>query len=170
VRTADATAIDIALQVLNEIRPDLCARQPRAQLVKLANGEAIAELQEELVTLRNQLSEFQCPYCKAQLSESVHAPLDDEQRDWDVVRTFECGYEDFGGIKRRLCPRDPDFPTFNQYELIFTEENGSRALWICNALGKTESARKVALPQTFGSTKNEAAKIMMKEYERLAGP
>jgi len=66
VRTADTTAIDIALQILNVIRPDLYEKHPRAELVKRANGEALGELQEELVALREQLAEFQCPFCKAQ--------------------------------------------------------------------------------------------------------
>jgi len=110
VRTADTTAIDIALQILNVIRPDLYEKHPRAELVKRANGEALGELQEELVALREQLSEFQCPFCKAQLTSSIDAPLDVEEKHWDVVKTFECGYREFGGEKASFVPSRPGVP------------------------------------------------------------
>jgi TIR domain len=167
VRTGDATAVDIALQILNVIRPDIYQQHPRAHLMKLANGEALSELQHELVTLRKQMSEFQCPFCQSQLTTSVDAPLDSEEKHWDVVRSFECGYTDFGGTTKRLCPHDPMFPSFEDYELIFTEQNSWRSTWICGALGKTESARKVPLLQTLGQTKEDAAKSMKAEYERI---
>jgi hypothetical protein len=172
VRTSDASAIDIALQVLAVIRPDLYEQQPRAQLEKLANGEAITELQEELTSLREQLSEFQCHYCKARLVGSIEAPLDPEEKHWDTVRTFECGYREFGGAKQRLCPNDPDFPKFGEYELIYREEGGggSYARWICYALPKTDAARLVSLPQTFGPTQEDAAAEMAREYEQRAKP
>lgn len=170
VRTSDAAAVDIALQILIVIRPDLYTRHPRAQLAKLASGEALSELQRELVTLREQLSEYQCPYCKSELTNSVQAPLDPEEKHWDVVRTFECGYSDFGGVKMRLCRRDPAFPSFEEYELLFEEERGLRNKWACHARGKTENARKVPIPRTVGVTREEAAKQMKAEFERIARP
>lgn len=168
VRTADTSAIYIALQILNEIRPDLYAQHPRAQLAKLASGEALAELQEELVTLREQLSEFQCPFCKSQLIESVNAPLDHNEKHWDVVRSFECGFREFGGEKQRLCPSDPQFPAFSDYELVLTEEKGPRPMWMCHARGKTPSARKVPLPQTYEMTRERAAEKIKEAYKRYA--
>jgi hypothetical protein len=67
LRTSDADAIEIALQILTVVRPDLYQQYPRAQLEMMANGEAILALQEELILMRKHLSEFQCPYCKSQL-------------------------------------------------------------------------------------------------------
>jgi len=171
VRTSDAGAIDIALQILQVIRPDLYDQQPRAQLEKLANGEAVAELQEELASLRVRLSEYQCPYCKAQMYQSVDAPLDPEEKHWDTVRTFDCGYQEFGGEKRRLCPKDPDFPQFDDYELVYAEhEKVPFARWVCNALPRTNSAHLVPLPQTFGPTQERAAEEMVQEYKQRANP
>jgi hypothetical protein len=172
VRTSDASAIDIALQAMAVIRPDLYGQHSRTQLEKLANGEAIAELQEELKSLRKQLSGFQCPYCNSRLIESVEAPLDDEEKHWDLVRTFDCGHREFGGSKQQLCPNDPAFPKFGEYELTYTEQKGgsSYARWICNALPKTDAARLVSLSQTFGSTPQHAAAEMEREYEQRAKP
>jgi hypothetical protein len=172
VHTSDATAIDIALQLLAVIRPDIYEKHPRAQLEKLANGTAIAELQEELNSLREQLSEFQCPYCKSQLVSSVDAPLDLEEKNWDTIQAFECGYQVFGGQEQRLCPSDPKFPKFEEYELIFKEQekNPSYTRWMCNATARTDAARLVQLPQITGPTKEQTAADMAREYEQRAKP
>lgn len=55
VRTSDATAVDIALQILQVVVPDLYAAHPRADLIKRANGQALIELEAELEGLREQL-------------------------------------------------------------------------------------------------------------------
>jgi hypothetical protein len=172
VRTADATAIDIALQVLAVIRPDLYQQHPRAWLEKQANGEALAELQQELMSLREKLADFQCPYCGAQLAQSIEAPLDHEEKHWALGRAFECGYQELGSIKQRLCPTDPEFPKFGEYELTYTEQKsgGVHAGWICNAYPTTKSARLVPLPQTFGPTQQDAATQIQREYEQRAKP
>jgi hypothetical protein len=172
VRTSDATAIDIALQVLAVIRPDLYQQQPRAWLEKQANGEALTELQEELMSLRAKLADFQCPHCGAQLVQSIEAPLDPEEKHWDLIRTFECGYQELGNTKQRPCPSDPKFPKFGEYELIYTEQKASdsHAIWICNAVPTTKSARSVSLPQTLGRTQQDAAAQIQCEYEQRARP
>ena len=140
----------------------------------MANGEAIAELQQELNFLRKRLSEFQCPYCKAGLIRSVGAPLDVEEKHWEVVRTFECGYEEFGGTKQRLCPIDPEFPKFAEYELIFRVEApagfGFWDTYYCEARPKTTSAGLVPLPCTLGTSKEEAAAEMERQYKERAKP
>ena len=48
VRTEDLTAEEIAIQILCDIRPDLYEKHPRAQLERLASGEALNDLQKEL--------------------------------------------------------------------------------------------------------------------------
>ncbi|RJF94679.1 toll/interleukin-1 receptor domain-containing protein [Oleomonas cavernae] len=168
VRTSDAEAVDIALKILKVIRPDLYAAHPRSQLVNLANGQAIAEMQDELARLRRDISEFQCPYCGSYLVSSIQAPIDDQGKHWDTVREFECGFSDFGGEKRQLCPSDPDFPMFDDYELLFTMEMGNPTQWLCYARGKTEGSRAVRLPDTFGTTKEEASEAMRSAYRRKA--
>lgn len=172
IRTSEGGAIDIALRILATIRPDLYMQHPRAQLEELANGEAITELQGELLSLREKLSEFQCPYCKSQLVESIEAPLDDEEKHWGLSRTFECGYQEFGGSTRRLCPNDPAFPKLGEYELVCTEQKDESPFlrWICNALPKTNAAHLVRLPQTFGPTQEHATAEMEREYEQRAKP
>ena len=172
VRTADATAIDIALQILQVIRPDIYDTHPRRELEKIANGEAIADMQDKLASLRNQLSEFQCPYCGSRLTGSVDAPMDPEEKHWDVVPTFECGYRDYGGSKDSLCPSDPEFPSFNDYELIHhcKESAGQAAYWTRNASPQTEPTRRVRLPQVIGPTKEAATAEIRREYEQRAKP
>lgn len=103
-RTDDASPTDIVLQVLREVRPDLYERHPRSQLERMVSGDAIADLQEELASLREQMSEFQCPHCQAKLVGSIDAPADFEEKHWDVRRTFECGYREFGGTVENPCP------------------------------------------------------------------
>ncbi len=103
-RTDDADATDIFLQVLGVIRPDLYERHPRSQLKRMVSGDAIAALQEELASLREQMSEFQCPHCQAKLVGSIDAPADEDGKHWDVRRTFECGYREFGGTVENPCP------------------------------------------------------------------
>jgi hypothetical protein len=168
VSTSEVDAIDIALQILNVIRPDLYAKHPRSQLVKLANGEALAELQNELSSLREQLSEYQCPHCGSLLVSSVDAPFDEREKHWDAVRTFECGYVEHGCTTLQLCPHDPQFPKLEDFELRCDEAGaGFATSWVCMAFPKTDAARKLRLYQTFGRTREEAESEMKQQYERL---
>lgn len=80
VSTANRPAADIALAILAEIRPDLHAAHPRAELLRRAGGSALAELQEEVGSLRGPLSEFQCPYGASTLVSSIDAPIDEEEK------------------------------------------------------------------------------------------
>ena len=122
--------------------------------------------------MRSRLSEFQCPYCRSQLVGAVEAPVDHDEKHWDSVRTFECGYQDFGGAKQRLCPNDPEFPKFDEYELMYTEQNSGApySKWICSALPRTAAARLVPLPQTIGPTQKGAADEMVRECEEREKP
>ena len=45
IETKEKQAIDVALQILNKVRPDLYNAHPRSELVKIARGEAIAALE-----------------------------------------------------------------------------------------------------------------------------
>jgi hypothetical protein len=130
--TAREEAPDISLKLLREIRPDIYNSHPRAYLEKLASGEAMRELQEQIEQARAQLeetrhelaeykAEFSCPHCGAALIAKGEAPLDPEHDHWDTVQTFACGYSDFAGQIQTPCPADPKFPRFEDFELHFTE-------------------------------------------------
>jgi hypothetical protein len=170
VRTVDSSAADIALQVLMVIRPDIYDSQPRTQHLKRANGEALAELECELASARQQLSQFQCPFCQAMLTSSAEVPVDLEEKDWDIVRTFECGYSDFAGVVRQLCPSDPKFPRFEDYELRFVDNGGGGFGVVCTALGRTESAQQVHMEQTIGASREAATIAMREQFEWKAKP
>jgi TIR domain len=171
VRTSDASASDIALQVLEIIRPEIYLARPRAQLLKMANSEALAELEEELAHARAQLAEFQCPFCQATIVSSIDAPVDAEEKHWDVVRTFECGYSDFAGDVRQLCPSDPRCPSFEDFELLFDDSaNRSGFSVICSALGKTDQARRVRMGSTIGVSREAATAAMREQYESRVKP
>jgi len=169
VSTTQLDAIDVALQILNVLRPDLYAKHPRAQLVKIANGQAIAELQEELEAIKGQLSEYQCPQCGSLLTSSVDAPLDENEKHWDAIRTFECGYTEHGSTPLQLCPSDPNFPKLEDFELRCNEAGaGFATSWMCEAHPKDNVSRKLRLYHTFGRTREEAEAEMKQQYERLA--
>ena len=48
LNTEGRTAVDVAISLLREIRPDVYEKHPRAELAKLADGSALRGLQEEL--------------------------------------------------------------------------------------------------------------------------
>jgi len=101
--TAGGEAEDIALKILAEVRPDLRAARPRAELIANADRLAMESLQAEIGELRERLSEFQCPICGAELAFQIEAPIDEEEKHWDLRRTFACGYQDFAGDVEAEC-------------------------------------------------------------------
>jgi hypothetical protein len=171
VKTATASAQEIALQILSEIRPDIYAAHPHAELKKLASGAAVQELQAELNRLRSELAGFQCPYCGSPLVESQQVPLDHEQRDWDMIRGFECGYVEIAGGTQRPCPSDPQFPRLSDYDLKCREDSGSRGTlfqWTCDAFPKTVMAHAVRISTGYGPTEADALQHVSSHYDRLA--
>jgi len=169
--TKDLQAQDIAIQLLREIRPDLYAGHPRSELERITSGEAIQELQLLLETAREELSEYRCPYCDSEVTERIHAPADPLEKHWDVRESFACGFQAFGGSVERPCPADPQFPKFEDYELIFDHNpDEPHWKWICSALGKTEMARMLHLRTGLGETKEEAEEELQKHYHKLAEP
>ncbi len=176
LNTSESKAEDIAIQLLREIRPDLYEKHPRAELERLASGEALQGLQKEIVRARRELdeakaelSEYRCPYCNAPLALRVDAPVDEEQKDWDIREVFECGFQRFGSFVERPCPADPLFPKIEDYELYFKNSpDEPHFKWQCHAFGKTDMARKLSISAGLGATKEEAEKQVREHYERLA--
>jgi len=175
--TREFTAQDVAIRLLREVRPDLYAEHPRAELERRASGAALRELQremertrEELKIVRGELAEYRCPFCSASLDSRTEAPEDREEKHWDVRETFACGHQQFGGFMERPCPKDPRFPRFDDYELQFREipsEKHSR--WQCYAMAKTEMARRLSLQPGYGRTREEAEKALQDAYSRYRG-
>jgi hypothetical protein len=170
--TAGSSAQDVSLKLLCELRPDLYEKHPRSQLERLANGEAIAELQQniedmeqELAAVHEELAEYRCTYCGAPESSRNAAPLDEEQRDWGTVQSFGCGHQTIDGFLQHPCPKDPRFPTFDDYELVFTRQDSPSSEWWCYAKPKTEMARMVSLGGAPGKTKEQAAARVRDQYD-----
>ena len=159
--TQDLDVIDAALQILRVVRPELYKKHPRAHLVRIASGEAIAELQEQIDDLEDRLAPFECPTCGAPLSETVRVVH--EYGD-DSVEIFECGYESGGG---RPCPSDPKFPKFDEYELQ-VERLAGESLWRCYAIPRTPMARRLRIFDGHGRTEEEARQQALERYNQAA--
>jgi len=175
-KLAADTSVDsaerIALKILSVIRPDIAGKTPYEELKSIASGDAIDELRSEINRIRGALQEFQCPHCKSSLVESQQIPLDPEEKHWDMIRSFECGYTDLAGETKWPCPSDPNFPTIEEYDLQckFVPEQPNFFQWSCNAFPQTEMARLISLPTTYGKTEKEAQKKMLEAWEERAHP
>ncbi len=176
LNTSGRKADDIAIQLLREVQPELYNKHPRAEFERLANGAALQELQNEieraqreLEAAKEELSEYRCPYCNSCLANRIDAPVDPEQKDWDIRESFECGFQRFGSFIEQPCPADPRFPKIEDYDLHFknTPEE-PHFKWQCYAIGKTDMARKLSLSSGFGKTKEEAKNQIHEQYARLA--
>ena len=172
INTIGLEAGDVAIHILRAVRPDIYLKHPRADLERIASGQALHDLQREIEHTRveleetkEKLSEYQCPYCGAQLSVRIDAPADPLEKHWDLREIYECGYQCFGGYTERPCPSDPRFPKFEDYELKFRHNPREDHLrWECQAWPKTDMARRLSLPIGYGRTKEEAEGFVRKRY------
>jgi transcriptional regulator with XRE-family HTH domain len=110
---------------------------------KLLRGHA----SERLIELA---TEFTCPTCSSTLSVRTYGS--DEEGEIEI---FECGFT--RGNQNRLCPKDPAFPTFGDYELVYDEEPTGGLIW-CYGFGRTRAAQGVHLKAGFGRTREEATR------------
>ncbi len=170
IDTRRVSAQEAAIMLLRTVRPDIYRAHPRAELERITSGEAIQDLQAEIEELREQVAEYQCTYCGAMLSTQIDAPVDDADKDWDRVETYECGFQTFAGMIKHPCPSDQNFPKFDDYELMIdhTEEISGKD-WHCHARPKTEMARKVRLEAVHGKSEEEVKKKMEATYLYRAG-
>jgi len=158
-------AQEAAIRILRMVRPDLYGRHPRAELEKMASGEALMALQSEIEKLHTQVAEYQCPHCGAPLSTRIDAPIDPEEKHWDLIETYECGLQAFAGTVQHPCPSDPKFPSLDDYDLVcekVSDQPGRE--WQCNARPKTDMARKVHLDSGYGKSENEARRKVEAAY------
>jgi len=187
LKTEGLSAKDVAMQILRQVRPDIHRKHPRAHLERIASGEALRELQEEidrtrqelneasekLEEAREELCEYRCSFCGAPLSSRISVPVDPEEKDWDMLEEFECGCQTLGGFLRphveRPCPADPRFPKFEDYKLHFRHNPEEPVYkWECYAMGKTEMSWKVHIRTGYGETREEAEQCVRDDYERRA--
>jgi transcriptional regulator with XRE-family HTH domain len=101
---------------------------------------------DDLVELRRA---YTCPKCGAPLSERTFVTHEYGDAEFEI---FECGST--RGWQDRPCPRDPQFPAFEDYDLHFLQ--GSGGDWHCLAVGKTRHARQVGLRDGRGNSREEA--------------
>lgn len=161
--TQDLDAVEVALQILRVVRPDLYEKHPRVDLIRRASGEAIAELQEQIDELEERLAPFECPTCGAPLCETVSIRHDSAD---DRIQIFECGYHSRGG---RPCPSDPTFPLFQDYELQCKyRPDESRRMWKCVAIPRTPIAKRLGAFSGSGSSEDEARQKALDEYKLRA--
>lgn len=174
---ADTVALDtslhgpeeIAIKLLKQIRPDIYQQHPHSELERIANGEALNDLRDEIDRLKSELSEYRCPYCDSPNSVRIDAPADPEERHWDIREVYECGYTVFGGEIESPCPSDPKFPKLDEYRLETSENPDKPHLqWSCSALPKTGMARRLRLFVEYGETEDEARAKMFEKYARMS--
>jgi TIR domain len=166
--TTDNTADQIALQILSVIRPDIAGNTPYDDLRRIATGEAIAELRQEIEA-------FKCPHCGDYLVSRDETYLVEDLEEVVEISTFECGYVSIDGYMRRPCPHDPKFPKFQDYT-IKCQQNSAQPTewghptwrWTCFAVPKTEMARLVSLEPGYGQTRRGARRMLIRHYAEAA--
>jgi len=161
---------DTVIAILRKVRPDLYEQRPRSEHHRIITGESLAELQAQVEELRKQMSEYQCPYCGAPLSERILVPCDAYEKYWDDHDTFECGLEKLAGQIQHPCPFDPKFPSLSDYDLVCMQTpESSLGEWRCDAQPKTSMAHKVNLDTSYGKSKDLALRKMKATYLYRAG-
>jgi TIR domain len=175
--TANASAQDIAIQILKVVRPDIYGSHPRSQLEKMASGRALGELRDEierrikdeLEFTKEKLSQFQCPFCRAPVVEQNQVPLDPAEKVWDTREAYECGYEVLAGQTQHPCPSDPSFPKLEDFEFEMQHDLKEPTFkWSCWPKPKTRMARLLSLGRELGRTEDEAKQRAVQRYESYA--
>lgn len=83
--------------------------------------QKMEELEDELGATRDNLSRYHCPHCNSEMIACGGYPID-EHNDGDYEQ-FSCGYGLRDGQLESLCPKDPDFPKFEDFELVMNQTN-----------------------------------------------
>ena len=63
----------------------------------------------------------------------------------EIREAYECGMEKKDGSIYRLCPSDPNFPKFQEFELKFWEGSKESSFCICDPQPLTPMAKKLPL-------------------------
>jgi hypothetical protein len=127
--------------------------------------EKLEQLEEELDATRDHLSRYRCPYCDSELTSSGGYQIDEHNDGY--FEEFACGYSLQDGSERGLCPQDPAYPKFEDFELRI--EQSSSGQWMCFPIGKTPKAERVQLGSCPGRTREEAEQRVARRYEYISG-
>ena len=96
---------------------------------------------------------FSCPHCGAEITTLVN-------NDEGDYTEYACGHA-YGGSYSNPCPRDPEFPTLEEYEIeLRGKDNG----WYCHPKPKTRASHKLTLDGAWGDTPEEAKARVAKNY------
>ena len=170
INTLETDIQDAAITILRMVRRDLYEKRPRTEHERIVSGEAIADLRTQVERLREEIAEYQCPYCEAPLSTRSCVPCDPDQQHWDDLETYECGLELLAREIQHPCPSDPEFPSLSDYDLVCKQTSeSSLGEWRCDAWPKTSMARKVDLDTSYGRSKDEALHKLKATYLYRAG-
>lgn len=160
----------MAIQILRVVRPDIYNSRSHPELEILASGEAVQQLQREMDRINKQLqetkqilSQFQCPTCEAPMIEQFAAQISE---DFDEFReVYECGFEKRDNSIYRLCPSDPNFPKFEEFELVTWKSSKNDSFYTCQPKPLTSMARKLPLDLNQGHTEEAAKQRIFQQYQ-----
>jgi hypothetical protein len=151
----------------------------RGRLVEIPRDfglEAIdlfADLRAENMKLKEEAERFQelyadsrCPTCSAPL---VHLGEWEHEYGSEEVREYRCGLTVGAPNGDIVCTSDPNFPKFEDFELI-TKFDGET--WICYAKQSPGNHYRgsIYLSPTHGKTEEEAKDAMLAAYKNRAMP
>ena len=119
----------------------------------LQKEDELARAEELIGELEYFKEQFGCPYCGAELT-SLGG-------DEEEFRAYSCGYS--SGYYQHSCPKDPDFPILEDYELETKQDAGGT--WFCYPKAKSGKAYKLELDYQSGRTEEEARQKVVKRYE-----
>ena len=173
IKTEKISPQDVAIQILRAVRPDIYQKRSHPELEILASGDAVIQLQremdrisEKLEETKEALSQFQCPTCEAPMVEQFVAPLSEE---WDEFReTYECGFEKRDYSIYRLCPSDPNFPKFDEFELNMWKGSKENSFCTCQPKPLTPMAKKLPLDLKQGFTEEDVRKRIFQQYKNYS--
>jgi hypothetical protein len=116
-----------------------------------AQMHSATEILEEYLYFKEQ---FSCPYCGAETTTLANS-------EYGMYTAYACGHSSDGSP----CPRDPDFPTLEEYEFEFRQRGDA---WFCSAKAKTNNAGKLTLHGCWGNTQEEAKAAVIRQYKNAA--
>jgi hypothetical protein len=169
IHAATMASEDIGLQILAAVRPDIYRQYERDDLLNLYKQKALHELHDELMQLREDLSEFQCPHCGALMEE--HAVFGNDEH--EVERTsYRCGYALQNSEVVQACPHDPDLPAFDEFDIQYFQFPDAK--WYASGRPRTKRAKHFGTLSMYSNgaakTKEHATELVHATYLRKVRP
>jgi hypothetical protein len=122
----------------------------------------IEELEARLEEVEEDRAQFHCPHCDAPVS-SIGYQDYPEHHCIVTYHSYGCGYVTGDGFEESPCPYGPNWPDVEEFDFV-TKQAGS--LWICDAVAKTQRARKTSINRATGRTKDEAEMLSRRAASR----